>query len=286
MAWRLILPRDHTYLWWELVVRMVLISGFIATEKISPFWRIIQPAEEWMYSFPQTPSYITTDLAYGLCISAVLLTVLVFYAFTRNLLEALVALLVPSLALPLNGLVTNAFKLTVGRPRPDYFDRCYPGVKDFNSSLPCTGLMKELIEGRKSFPSGHSSMFFCSCTFIALFLAAQLGVFNKRGKGQTWRLLLFILPLLAAALVAVSRTADYHHHWQDVTVGSILGAFISYVIYRQYYPSLGSDKAHKAYFALEDGYSWNQPSETKGSSSQRRSYASTSPASYNEIKSV
>lgn len=47
-------------------------------------------------------------------------------------------------------------------------------------------------------------------------------------------------------MVAVSRTADNRHHWQDVTVGSILGLAIAYVAYRAYYPHLSHEMSHLA----------------------------------------
>lgn len=56
-----------------------------------------------------------------------------------------------------------------------------------------------------------------------------------------------LTPLVAAALIAVSRTCDYHHHWQDVAFGSLIGLFVSYYIYRQYYPSIFSRHCHRAY---------------------------------------
>lgn len=87
--------------------------------------------------------------------------------------------------------------------------------------------------------------------FVALYLMGKLHVFSERGRGQSWRLMLSIAPLFFAMLVAVSRTCDYHHHWQDVTVGSSIGIAISYLCYRQYFPALNLKMSHRSYADLK-----------------------------------
>jgi len=76
-------------------------------------------------------------------------------------------------------------------------------------------------------------------------VGAKLHAFDIRGRGHTWRLCIAVIPLLIALLVAVSRTCDYHHHWQDVTVGGLIGLFAGYISYRQYYPSIFGPDAGK-----------------------------------------
>lgn len=57
------------------------------------------------------------------------------------------------------------------------------------------------------------------CTF---YLFGKLQVFNQRGKGKGWRLLLSLSPLFGALVVGLSRTCDYHHHWQGKCIEWLL----------------------------------------------------------------
>src|ERR1051325_164964 len=66
------------------------------------------------------------------------------------------------MGLTLTLMITALFKNTVGRPRPDFIDRCQPKVGDtdpefgLSSSAICTRT-DLLRDGYKSFLSGHSS---------------------------------------------------------------------------------------------------------------------------------
>lgn len=87
---------------------------------------------------------------------------------------------------------------------------------------------------------------------------------------HTYKCFLFAFPMIGALLVAISRTRDYRHHWQDVFIGSLLGMYkvvtgnmrcfvsslsnimelgagIAYFAYRQYYPSLVHVQCHCPY---------------------------------------
>lgn len=57
-------------------------------------------------------------------------------------------------------------------------------------------------------------------------------------RGEVWKTIIVMIPLLAATLIAVSRIMDARHHPFDVITGSLLGVFTAWASYRQYFPSL------------------------------------------------
>ncbi|KAF9237121.1 phosphatidic acid phosphatase type 2/haloperoxidase, partial [Melanogaster broomeanus] len=163
------------------------------------------------------------------------------------------------LSITIAGSITQLVKVTVGRPRPgeslyfqDVISRCLPilGSEDPIWGLStvdiCTQTSKHILEdGWHSFPSGHSSLSFAGLGFLTFYLAGKLHLFDTRGHAnKAW---LALAPLAGASWVAISRTMDYHHHWQDVIAGSVLGLAVSYFAYRQYYPGLASKDVHIPY---------------------------------------
>ncbi|GHJ86975.1 hypothetical protein NliqN6_3377 [Naganishia liquefaciens] len=148
------------------------------------------------------------------------------------------------------GVVTQVVKMGVGRPRPDAIARCQPyegahdaAVYGLSNYTICTQENAHILnDGFKSFPSGHSSLSFAGMGFLAFYLAGKMHLADL--KGHRTRAWLALSPLLASTMVAVSRTADNRHHWQDVTVGSLLGLGIAWVAYRAYFPSLATPQSH------------------------------------------
>ncbi|KAG8889269.1 hypothetical protein FRB98_005082 [Tulasnella sp. 332] len=136
--------------------------------------------------------------------------------------------------------ITTTLKLRIGRLRPDFLDRCAWDV--YNHV--CTGSPKVIREGRKSFPSGHSTTAFSGLGFLFLFLAGKSGAFCLTAvigrKAHHSRLLMIILtawPLVLAGWVAVTRVEDYRHHKEDVIVGSLIGFSCACIAYFIYWPN-------------------------------------------------
>lgn len=131
-------------------------------------------------------------------------------------------------------LFTGALKLAVGRPRPFFQTLCK--AYEAGSLTKCIGdgsaeTAKKIIDARKSFPSGHSSISFTCFVYLALYMALRLKVSQPGTSFKTLKYLALSIPVGIAAFVAVSRILDNHHNYDDVVAGSCLGTGVAVAVW-------------------------------------------------------
>ncbi|RKP08035.1 phosphatidic acid phosphatase type 2/haloperoxidase [Thamnocephalis sphaerospora] len=239
-----------------LAVAVIAIGAFML-DRLPAFHRQFS-LDDPTIKFPMATKNTVTSLhltIISVVVPAVLLAVIAL-GMRRSPYDLHQAYLGLGVALSTTSLFVHIFKNFVGRPRPDFLDRCRPSadavdpVQALSSISICTQTnLKILYDGMKSFPSGHAAYSFAGLAFVSFYMAGKLRIFDERGF--VFKPLLCLMPLIGAALVAISRVCDYRHHWQDVTIGSILGFSLAYFAYRLYYPSLAHSSSMHPFAAAK-----------------------------------
>ncbi|KAJ7180753.1 lipid phosphate phosphatase 1 [Mycena filopes] len=148
-------------------------------------------------------------------------------------------------------LFTNVLKNKCGRLRPDFLARC----KWDEVALKCTGKKGDVLDGRRSFPSGHSSAAFAGMTFLSFWLAGQTAAWcfhapvpaSSLRSSRLGRFTLTLLPLWWAIFVGVSRLEDYRHHKEDVIAGAVIGVVCASICYLAFWTSPFSARSFTSY---------------------------------------
>ncbi|CAL9031630.1 unnamed protein product, partial [Prunus brigantina] len=244
----------HKYDW---LILLLLAAVDITLNVIEPFHRFV--GEEMMTDL-KYPFHKDTIPFWAVPIYAVILPLVIFllYYFCRkdvyDLHHAILGIFSLSYSVLITLVITDSIKDAVGRPRPNFFWRCFPdGIGEFDpvsGNAMCNGDKKVIKEGHKSFPSGHTSISFAGLGFLAWYLSGKIKVFDRRGHSA--KLCIAFLPLLCAALVGISRVDDYWHHWQDVFAGGLIGITIASICYLQSFPLPNQHDgwAPHAYFSM------------------------------------
>ncbi|XP_006008641.1 phosphatidic acid phosphatase type 2D [Latimeria chalumnae] len=127
--------------------------------------------------------------------------------------------------------LTNMAKVTVGRLRPNFLSVCKVNLSTiscsqgyYNENYNCTGNQSLIIEGRKSFYSGHASFAMYTMLYLVFYLQAR---FTWHGARLLRPLIQFLL-LMIALYTGLSRISDYKHHPSDVLAGFLQGALVAY----------------------------------------------------------
>ncbi|KAE8771755.1 hypothetical protein D1007_56320 [Hordeum vulgare] len=222
------MARLHMYDWIVLVL-LVVVDGVL--NKIEPFHRFVGSDMLTDLRYPMKDNTVPfwTVPIYGIIGPIIIITSI--YIKRRNVYDLHHAILGLLFSVAITAVLTDAIKNGVGRPRPDFFWRCFPdGVPAYDNvttGVLCHGKASDIKEGHKSFPSGHTSFLEVSDSQSFCFSVSFAG--------------LGFLSWYLAALVAISRVDDYRHHWQDVCTGGVLGLVVASLCYLQFFP-LPSDE--------------------------------------------
>ena len=118
----------NSNLFHESLARISLVIFFFYLESVEPFHRVIQKEELWLYSNPQSQSYVSTTVLFCFIVFPLPFLPLVYHwvVKTKNTnpsyykSDLISATLATTLLLPLTGVITDLIKVCVGRPRPDF----------------------------------------------------------------------------------------------------------------------------------------------------------------------
>ncbi len=135
------------------------------------------------------------------------------------------------------GLATEVMKLGFGRLRPDFRERwvraACAGIvtkpEDLDCAITDDGFVverKDLIDGMKSFPSGHASTSWAAATFVALQIGSMHLWGSSADRAEYFQPIAGVLVgglAAGAGYITMTRVSDNRHHLEDVAVGSAIG---------------------------------------------------------------
>lgn len=138
----------------------------------------------------------------------------------RFLAHAHVWVLTQAFAVTFAMLVVDTIKVYAGRLRPDFLARLRrEGLSEASVDVDWCAAGKG---GRVSFPSGHSAISFAAFVPFSFYVLHNLGVFRRSGV-SLWCIVVGLLPQILPITVAVSRTRDNRHNFDDILAGSLIG---------------------------------------------------------------
>ncbi|CUM68385.1 uncharacterized protein PRCAT00006108001 [Priceomyces carsonii] len=240
--------RRFTLDWCTTIV--LLLYFFIIAERAGPFYRQFSLNDLTIshpFAYQERVSGVKCILIAVFVPIACFLSVIAYkhksFAFqTKQVSLFQVSVLGLLLSLSIDGVVTDALKNWIGRPRPDFLARCGPRSDSPLDQLVdvsvCTAPLGKalLLDGMRSTPSGHASISFSLLMFLTLWLFGQFKAFKS--QQPVLKACLCALPLLLASYIALSRVQDYRHHFVDITLGTIIGSSCAIAMYHKYFNPL------------------------------------------------
>jgi len=143
------------------------------------------------------------------------------------------------LLLPLfvSNITVHLFKLFINKPRPDILQRINHyysklnldnnvNINDKINILKNSKYQYELLDGYKSFISGHASSVFSMLFIIGYILYSNKDKINN--LNYYLLLVIFIAYFMFAILCSESRLSDNKHHHIDIIAGILNGIIVSF----------------------------------------------------------
>ncbi|KAF2322546.1 hypothetical protein GH714_018767 [Hevea brasiliensis] len=160
--------RTHMHDW---LILLLLVVIDVILNVIEPFHRFVGRDMMTDLSYPLKDNTVPFWAVPIVAILLPFVIILVYYFIRRDVYDLHHAILGLLFSVLITGVITDAIKDAVGRPRPDFFWRCFPDGKGvFNNvttDVMCTGVKSVIKEGHKSFPSGHTSWSFAGLGFLS-----------------------------------------------------------------------------------------------------------------------
>lgn len=134
-----------------------------------------------------------------------------------------------------NVLISHFVKTTTGRLRPCFIELCKPNVLQsqclltpnlYTEDFECTSGEYSDVFARGSFFSGRASSIAFSAVYLLCYLQHHLPQLPTFARAFCQLSLVII-----AFLLSTSSLFDYHHFWEDILVGDLVGTVIALFTY-------------------------------------------------------
>lgn len=259
----------------DLVLAVVFFLLYFVTSNIEPFQRQFY-IDDLTISHPYTQHERVTFrqlVLYSLVLPFIFIAFagLVLTKHENKAYVTYISLIGLCISVLSTNFITDIVKNYIGRHRPDFLARCEPrsdaplAVLVYAADVCTTKNVSRLKDGFRTTPSGHSSLSFAGLYYLSLWIMGQTRAATH--SLGLWRFFLSLVPSLGAALIAISRTEDYRHHFIDIIIGTLLGIAIAQSVYSKFFPSVFVDVSALPYAMMEK-------TTTNGDLGNRRDYYS------------
>lgn len=207
---------------WDKIKTGVCISGLTV---LSVMWSYLQPLQHFdVDSLSPKREYVKQEHVRFYPMVAAILVFSPFLVYTLRRVgkkPGNFGLAATRIYMGLAGLnlTVNVIKWCIGKKRPDYDSRLL------------TGDHYVIMDGRRSFPSGHSGTAVLASFFL---VSAALSCIKKGPRLNAPRMIALVLAIVlsvcGALYVCASRMVDNRHDIVDVCGGALIGCFIGFLL--------------------------------------------------------